>query len=125
MSTMLTPLLLSVALGATRAPDSVVYTVYNHDRVAGSMIVWRWGDSARVRYVFTDRNRGTRVEARYKMADNDAVGIEIRTVLPDGRPGDPTSRMELFADSVRRWTPQRTTTTKVEPNAYYTMAFTP
>ena len=123
---MLIPFLLGLRLVAPPAPtDSAVYTVYNHNRPAGTMVVWHWGDSARVRFIFVDRNRGTRTEARYHTIGDEAAGIEIRNILADGTAGDPTNRMELFADSVRRWTPARTTTTKAEPGAFYTMGFTP
>jgi len=55
------PFLLAVAL----ATDSTVYPVLNHDRSAGTMVVVRRGDSVTVRWVFTDRNRGVRIETRY------------------------------------------------------------
>jgi imidazolonepropionase-like amidohydrolase len=118
----LIPFLLGLRLVASA--DSAVYNVYNHNRPAGTMVVWRWGDSARVRYIFTDRNRGARTETRYHMVDGVPVGIEYRTVLADGTASEPTARIELFADSVRRWSPSKTVTSKAEPGVDYTVSFT-
>ncbi|HTE47043.1 MAG TPA: amidohydrolase family protein [Gemmatimonadaceae bacterium] len=87
------------------------------------MIVWQTRDSARVRYMYTDRNRGSRSETRYHMAGGLPVGIEYRTVLADGTASEPTSRVELFGDSVRTWSPSKTTTTKAEPGVDYTVSF--
>src|SRR5437764_1323756 len=98
---------LPLALGLTRpTADSTVYTVLNHDRPAGSMIVWRSGDSARVRYVFTDRNRGTRIEMRYLLRGDSAWLIERRPVLADETVGAPTRRLRVVGDSLVRWSPR-------------------
>ncbi|MEP6492261.1 MAG: amidohydrolase family protein [bacterium] len=118
---MLIPFLFALHLLAPA--DSAVYTVYNHDRPAGTMVVWQTSDSARVQYVYTDRNRGTRAEMRYHMVGGLPVGIEYRTVLPDGKVSEPTSRLELFGDSVRHWSPSKTTTAKAEPGVDYTVSF--
>ena len=110
---------------ATVAADSVVYPVLNHDRPAGTMVVTRNGDSVRVRYIFTDRNRGTRLEVREVVRGDAVVSLENRPVLADDRTGDPTFRVEIVGDSIRQTTPQRSTTEKVEPGVYYTATFTP
>jgi imidazolonepropionase-like amidohydrolase len=66
------------------------------------------GDSLVVRYLFRDRNRGTRVETRYQLDSRGGmVAGESRPVLPDGSVGEPTERFErrgdsLFAGNVRR-----------------------
>jgi imidazolonepropionase-like amidohydrolase len=117
--------MLALLLAATLAADSTVYPVLNHDRLAGSMVVWRRGDSVTVRWVFTDRNRGTRVETRYVFRDDRMVVSESRPVLPDDRSGDPTSRVEIVGDSVRRWTPARTTVEAYHADVYYGPLFTP
>ncbi len=115
--------LLASALFASA--DSTVYPVYNHDRLAGSMVVTRSGDSVRVRYIFTDRNRGTRTEVRYAMRGDSAWFMEYRPVLGDGRAGEPAARLEIVGDSVRQWSPVRTTTEKLLPGTYYALNFTP
>jgi len=57
--------MLLILLAATvAAADGTVYPVFNHERVAGSMIVKRSTDTVTVRYVFTDRNRGSRETLR-------------------------------------------------------------
>ena len=113
------------AAALTLAADSTVYPVLNHDRPAGSMTVWRHGDSTTVRYVFTDRNRGTRLETRYVFRDGRIVFSENRPVLADGRSGDPTARFEVVGDSVRQWTPSRTTMEAFKRDVYYGFGFTP
>jgi imidazolonepropionase-like amidohydrolase len=114
-------LLFAVAL----ATDSTVYPVLNHDRPVGSMVVVRHGDSVTVRWIFTDRNRGTRLETRYVLRDGRIVFSENRPILADDRSGEPTSRLELVGDSIRRWTPARTTTEAYHADAYYGSTFTP
>jgi len=107
--------------------QATTYPVYNHDRLAGSMVVSRAGngDSIRVRYVFTDRNRGTRVEVRYRLRGDSVVGIESRPVLANGSVGEPTARLEIVGDSVRRWSTERSTMAKVEPGVFYTLTDSP
>lgn len=115
--------LLAAALIATS--DSTVYPVLNHDRPAGTMVVIRNGDSVRVRYIFTDRNRGTRIEMRYVIRGDSVLFQEARRVLPDDRAGDPFVRVEIVGDSVREWTPTRSTASKLVPGMYPIRAFTP
>jgi imidazolonepropionase-like amidohydrolase len=117
--------LIAAAATLLAAADSVVYPVLNHDRPAGTMVVTRNGDSVRVRYVFTDRNRGTRLELREVVRGDALVSLENRPVLADGRAGDPTFRIEIVGDSIRQTTPQRSTTEKVTPGVYYTATFSP
>ena len=121
---MLTFLLLAAATTVVAA-DSVVYSVLNHDRPAGTMVVTRNGDSVRVRYIFTDRNRGTRLELREVIRGDAIVSLENRPVLADDRAGDPTFRIEIAGDSIRQTTPQRSSTEKIAPGVYYTATFTP
>src|SRR4029434_7701097 len=87
------------------AADSIVYPVLNHVRPAGTMVVTRNGDSVRVRYIFTDRNRGTRLEMREVVRKDAVVSLESRPVLADDRAGDPTIRIDMFVDSIRQTTP--------------------
>ena len=117
--------LLFAAATTLAAADSTVYPVLNHDRPAGTMVVTRNGDSVRVRYIFTDRNRGTRVEMREVLRGGQVVSLESRPVLPDDRAGDPTTRIEIIGDSIRQTTPTRSSTEKVTPGTYYTLTFTP
>ena len=105
-------LLLAAAVAAN---DSTVYPVLNHGRVAGSMIVVKRGDSVTVRYVFTDRNRGTRVEMRYGLHGDSIRWAESRPVLPNDQVGEPTLRMDVSGDSVRRTAQGRTSAEKLQP----------
>ncbi|HEY6828180.1 MAG TPA: amidohydrolase family protein [Gemmatimonadaceae bacterium] len=118
MITLLLATILTVA-------DSTVYPVLNHDRPAGSMVVTRRGDTTSVRFVFTDRNRGTRVFSRYVIHDGRILSIENRPVLSDDRLGDPTSRVEMVGDSIRQWTPTRTVTEARKNDVYYATGFSP
>src|SRR5678815_1804072 len=105
--------------------DSTAYPVLNHDRPAGSMVVVRNGDTTTVRFVFTDRNRGTRAFSRYVMRDGRVLSIENRAVLPDDRLGEPTFRLEIVGDSIRQWTPARTTTDLLQRDVFYATGFSP
>jgi hypothetical protein len=96
--------LAAVALGVVppAAADSTVYRVVNHGRPAGDMVVTTRGDSVVVRYIFVDRNRGTRVETRYRMGPGGTVlAAEARPIAADGRAGDATDHFEISGDSVR------------------------
>src|SRR6476620_8317496 len=122
---MIASLFLAAAAATSVAADSIVYPVLNHDRPAGTMVVTRNGDSVRVRYIFTDRNRGTRIEMREVFRKDAVVSLESRPVLADDRSGDPTIRIEMFADSIGQTTPARTSAEKAIPGTYYTLTFTP
>ncbi|HEX6314520.1 MAG TPA: amidohydrolase family protein [Gemmatimonadaceae bacterium] len=103
------PYILSLALvhsltAAPIAPDTTRYPILNHGRIAGEMTVIRDGSSVVVRYIYTDRNRGQRVEARYSLsAAGDLIGLELRSIGQDGVSGNPTFRYEVVGDSAR-WT---------------------
>ncbi|HLA90157.1 MAG TPA: amidohydrolase family protein [Gemmatimonadaceae bacterium] len=99
--------LLAPAAGLAAIPvagDSTTWVILNHGRPAGDLVVVRNGDSLVVRYIFVDRNRGTRLETRYRLAPNgDVLGGESRPIGADGRAGDPSERFEVKGDSAR-WT---------------------
>ncbi|MBL0173040.1 MAG: amidohydrolase family protein [Gemmatimonadaceae bacterium] len=123
---MLSATLFAAAVAAAvPTPDSIVYPVINHDRTAGSMTVRRSGDTVTVRYVFTDRNRGTRTFVRYLTRQGRIVSTEIRPVLADDRLGEPSMRLEMAGDSVRRWTPAATSTEVRRADTYYGVSATP
>lgn len=115
------------ALAAPTVPvaDSVVYPVYNHERVAGSMVVTTNADTTTIRYVFTDRNRGSRIFVRYVRRGADIISAERRPVLLDGSLGAPTSRMDIVGDSVRRSNGASTTMTARRKDAFYVGSSTP
>lgn len=119
--------LLLAAAPATLAAQATVYPVYNHERPAGSMIVSRSanGDSIRVRFVFTDRNRGTRIDVLYRMHGDSVVGIESRPVLANGSVGEPTEKLEIAGDSVRRWSLAKSSAAKAEKGVFYTLTYNP
>ena len=88
-------------IGVVVPADTARWIVSNHGRETGDLVVVRTADSAIVRWVFTDRNRGTRVEMRYQRDDTGAlVRGERRPVLTDGSAGAPTDAFEVGADSV-------------------------
>jgi imidazolonepropionase-like amidohydrolase len=96
---MLLPLLALV--GALVPADTTRWIVSNHGREAGDLVLVRTADSAVVRWVFTDRNRGTRVEMRYQLnGKGEVVRGEQRPVLGDGTSGAATDGFEVGADSV-------------------------
>ena len=97
---MLLPVL--AILAASAALDTTTFTVDNHGRKAGELTVVTKGDSVVARWIYTDRNRGGRVETRYLMGrDGRPRGGESRAVLPDGSAGEPTDRFDVVGDSVR------------------------
>jgi imidazolonepropionase-like amidohydrolase len=97
--------LLAAFLLAT-APDSTRWIVSNHGREAGDLVVTTRGDSITARWVFTDRQRGTRVETRYRVGrDGRFLSGESRPVLADGSVGAPTEAFAVIGDSVRLDTP--------------------
>jgi hypothetical protein len=118
-------LLTLILVAGTVAADSTVYPVLNHDHRAGSMVVTRSGDTVAVRYVFTDRNRGTRSFARYVVRDGRDVFAEFRPVLADERLGDISNRYEIVGDSVRQWRAGQGVTTALPPGTYYAPGGTP
>jgi len=118
--------MITLLLAATMAAaDSTVYPVLNHDRAAGSMTVVHRGDTTTVRFVFTDRNRGSRFFSRYVIRDGRVLSVENRPVLADDRLGDPTSRLEIVGDSIRQWSPARTSSIALQRDVFYAIGFTP
>ena len=122
--------LATAALFATTpvAPDTTRYPVLNHGRLAGEMLVIRDESNVVVRYIYTDRNRGQRVEGRYRLSPaGDLLGLEIRQIGADGTTGQPTFTYELSGDSARWSGPAgrggtnaaRATAVKFEPGMYF------
>lgn len=107
------------------SPDSTIYPVYNHEREAGSMVVKRSGDTTTVRYVFTDRNRGSRLFVQYVDRAGKPVSREVRPILADETLGPVTRRLEFAGDSVRIINGRGTTTTALKSTSPYPMYETP
>jgi hypothetical protein len=84
------------------APDTVRYTVLNHGREAGEMLVIRDGGSIVVKYHHVDRNRGQRAESRYQVSPAGEVlrGEYQPFGLVDLVPGA-IIRYEVDGDSLR------------------------
>lgn len=122
---MLIPLLFAVATAA--AADSTVYSVLNHDRVAGSMVVSHAGDTTLVRYVFTDRNRGSRYFVRYALSrDGRITSVRAQSVMADETLTAPFFELDVGKDSIRQGTPGRLTAQPFAPGVYYgSSGFTP
>lgn len=115
------------------APDSTRYPILNHGRLAGEMLVIRDGASVVVRYIYTDRNRGQRIESRYRLSPaGDMTAFEMRAINADGTSGEPTMQYEVVGDSAK-WTMQgpggrggnnggrgpTTTAVKYEPGMFF------
>lgn len=94
---------LAVAATATMsAPDSTRFVVLNHGRGAGDLVIVTAGDSTVARWMYTDRNRGTRLETRYRFdAKKKLISADSRQIAPDGIAGAATQSFEVRGDSVR------------------------
>ena len=98
LAAMLLPLLVLAALTSapasalTIAPaaDSTVWLVDNHGRKAGDLVVTTRGDTTIARYIYTDRNRGGRIEVRQVMRNGRLASAESRPINLDGTTGAPT-----------------------------------
>lgn len=102
------------------ASDTSRWVVTNHGRSAGELMVVRNGDSVVTRYIYRDRNRGTRLENRYRLArDGRFLAAEARPLRPDDTAGDVAERLELTGDVVRR----DTATTRAESGGWYGLRF--
>lgn len=109
----------ALAASAALAADSTTWLVDNHGRRAGDLVVVTRGDTVIARWVFTDRNRGTRTETRHVVRDGRWIAGENRPVLADGAVGDPTERYEVVGDSVRLTTARGTPlTSALVPGAF-------
>ncbi|MBK8247815.1 MAG: amidohydrolase family protein [Gemmatimonadetes bacterium] len=95
------PVTLAALLLATAAADSTRWVVTNHGRPAGELVATTRGDSLIVRFVFRDRNRGTRIETRYRRSPAGALmSGESRPILGAGDVGSPTESFQVQGDSV-------------------------
>jgi imidazolonepropionase-like amidohydrolase len=115
---------LSSAVALSAVFDTTAYVVLNHGRPAGEMVVIQSGDSVVVRYHHVDRNRGQRLETRYRLAPNGAVlsGETWQLPLYGAEPprGEPADRFEVVRDSVL-WGGRDTTrrAARSDPGTYY------
>jgi imidazolonepropionase-like amidohydrolase len=101
----ITTFLTLAAAAMMAASDTTAYVVLNHGRGAGGMVIVKAGDSTVVRWIFVDRNRGTRIETRYRYAaDGHLLSAESRPIAASGQAGDPMEAFEVHGDSVR-WVP--------------------
>ena len=98
---MLLPLLALVLQAAPRT-DAPTWIVDNHGRRAGDLIVTQRGDTTVARWIYTDRNRGGRVETRTVRGAAGTVRFaEQRVIDAEGRAAALTERVEVIGDSVR------------------------
>lgn len=112
------PLRPSAAI-APAAADSTTWIVDNHGRRAGDLVVVTRGDTVIARYIYTDRNRGGRVETRQVMRNGRLVSAESRPVLADGTAGAPTERFEVVGDSIRTFFANGTSSMSAVPAGAY------
>ena len=123
LAAMLLPLLVLTALTSapasalTIAPaaDSTVWLVDNHGRKAGDLVVTTRGDTTIARYIYTDRNRGGRIEVRQVMRNGRLASAESRPINLDGTTGAPTERFEVAGDSLRSISASGTATMSAIP----------
>ncbi len=98
---MIAPLLSLLAAATIAASDTTAYVVLNHGRWAGDLVIVHAGDSTVSRYIYTDRNRGTRVETRYRFgANKELLGAEVRQVAADGTAGPAMQGFTVLDDAV-------------------------
>ncbi len=91
-----------LALFALTASDTTRYVVLNHGRAAGEMMVAAAGDSAAVRYVYQDRQRGPRMQVRYRFgADGTVLVREAAGLSAAAQPASVTERFEATAGEMR------------------------
>src|SRR5688572_3732382 len=84
------------------APADSQFIVLNHGRPAGEMRISAAGDSVVVRYQYQDRQRGPRIENRYRIGTAGRITvIETRGFSPEGVLGPVIERVEYYDDSVR------------------------
>ena len=91
------------ALAVQTVPDTMVYPVLNHGRLAGHMTVVRTDEETVVRHEYRDRNRGRWVEMRYRLSD-EGWPIAVETYPVDNETGETAERQAWFeagADSLR------------------------
>lgn len=99
---LLAALTVALSASAAHAQTNTRWLVLNHGTDAGELVVTSRGDSATARWVYTDRQRGTRTEARYAMGTNGLpVSAEARPVLTDGSTGPVNESITLAGDSLR------------------------
>lgn len=117
---------LALALAATPAPDSTVYSVLNHGRPAGEMRIVKTGDSVAVHYYHIDRQRGPRIEGYYRLSGGRPVRGEVRSSGAQagsdiaGRPmGQTAEHFEVRGDLIRHWTGSDTASVTAPAGAVY------
>jgi len=93
---------LAFAFQAALSTDAPTWIVDNHGRRAGDLATTQRGDTVVARWIYTDRNRGGRVETRTVRAPDGTIRFaEQRAVDAEGRAGAPSERVEVVGDSVR------------------------
>jgi hypothetical protein len=114
-----------LALITALVPADSQFVVLNHGRRAGEMRITSGGDSVVVRYQYQDRQRGPRIENRYRVGPGGRISvIETRTFSPDGVLGPVTERVEYFGDSVRVVAGTDTTRMRGDATSFYRLRST-
>jgi len=111
----------AASVAAQTVPDTTVYPVLNHERLAGRMTVVRETDRTVVRYEYRDRNRGRWVEVRHRLSD-DGRPTWLETYPVDNRTGETGERMAWFeasADSARWSAGDETLAEPADPGLFY------
>jgi imidazolonepropionase-like amidohydrolase len=115
----------ALALLVSIAPADSQFIVLNHGRPAGEMRISAAGDSVVVRYQYQDRQRGPRIENRYRIGTGGRITlVETRGFSPEGVLGPVSERVEYFDDSVRVVTGADTTRMRGDATSFYRLRAT-
>jgi imidazolonepropionase-like amidohydrolase len=116
-----------LAIGALIGQDTTRYVVLNHGRRAGELLVVQSETTVVVRYHHIDRNRGRRVETRYRIAGQAVQGGETWQLPLDEPTGErvlppPVDRFEVVAGEFRWGTSDSVRTAPAGAAAFYRLA---
>lgn len=117
---------LALAGAALAAPaDTADYVVLNHGRPAGEMRVVSGADSAVVRFAYVDRQRGPRVESRYRMdASGAIVLVETRGLSAAAQPAAVGERFSVEGGMARWRSMQDSGAARAWPGIFYRLRST-
>ncbi len=107
------------ALASAQTPDTTSYVVWNHGRPAGEMRVVTTADSATVRFRYQDRQRGPRIETRYRFGANGVVlGLDVRGLNAQMFPNESGESYTREGDGAR-WAGDDSGRVATVGNAFY------
>jgi len=108
------------AFALALASDTARYVVLNHGRPAGEMVVVTGGDSAAVRFVYQDRQRGPRVQVRYRFGSDGTLLLrEAAGLSAAAQPTSVAERFELSGGEARWSGGGENARARAEAGAFY------